>query len=130
MRKFLESYKRLKPFTDDEAWFLFKLAAWGEAAGWTILITGILLGHILKTNLPVLIAGQFHGLLFLTYMVSTLAVSPSMSWRFKKILAAILCGVPPYGSLVFEFFQAGKNNSRKLKVMMHSLYLRNLSAAD
>ena len=58
-----------KPFTEREAWGLFRLAAFGEAFGWTILILGVAINRYNLTGakyaLP--IAGQIHGSLFLIY---------------------------------------------------------------
>jgi integral membrane protein len=130
MKKLLEGYKSFTPFTTHEAWFLFKLAAWGEAAGWTLLISGIICGKIIHNNIPVLITGQFHGILFLIYVAASIMLAPSLGWTLKRTLAAGLCSVPPYGSLVFEFWQARRINSRELKLMMHSLYLSRLLITD
>jgi integral membrane protein len=92
------------PFTEQEAWGLFRLAAIGEAVGWTVLITGIL---IRKYKLPghtfaVILAGQIHGTLFIVYFGILIATYSSLGWSRKKFLLAVLVGVPPYGTLLFE----------------------------
>lgn len=130
MKKLLENYRNFKPFTGQEAWFLFKLAAWGEAIGWTLLISGIICGKIIHNNIPVLITGQFHGILFLIYITASITLAPSLGWTLKRTLTAGLCSVPPYGSLVFELWQSKIINSRELRLLMHSLYLSRLPAAD
>lgn len=102
MKKFIEGYKRFTPFTDEEAWSLFKMAAWGEAVGWTLLISGIICQEVIHNNIPVLITGQFHGLLFLIYIAASVILAPSLRWPLRRTLIAGLCAVPPYGSLLFE----------------------------
>ena len=126
----LSRYYSFKPFTEAEAWTLFKLAAYGEALGWTILITGMALGHFLHSGLPVLIAGQFHGVLFLIYFAAAALLSPSLSWPPKRILTAIISGVPPYGSLIFELWQAHNLKLSRLNTILGSLYLVGLETAD
>lgn len=102
----LDKYYKLKIFTKAEAWTLFKLAAYGEAVGWTVLIVGIILTHYLHSNTPVLLAGNFHGIFYIFYFVMAILTAPCMDWRIKKTIVAIVCGIPPYGSLVFEQWQA------------------------
>ena len=124
----LNKYFSFKPFSASEAWTIFKLAAFGEAIGWTVLITGVILGHYLHSSLPVLIAGQFHGILFLIYLATAVLASPSLFWRPGKILLAVACGVPPYGSLVFELWQAHRLNRHKLRFTLQTVYLTRLSS--
>jgi integral membrane protein len=87
---------------------LFRLAAFAEAAGWTLLISGILSErYIWKTSkIPVLITGQLHGMSFLTYFAAVLVLSPSLNWKLGKTMLATLCGVLPYGSLILEVILA------------------------
>lgn len=126
----ITKYQNFRPFTEAEAWVLFRLAAIGEAIGWTILITGLILAHFLHNDLPVLIAGQFHGVLFLIYFAAVIAVSPSIPWGLRKTLLAAACGVPPYGSLVFEVWQSHKMNQGKLSLTLCGLYLSRLAVSD
>ena len=105
-RRVLDKYYKFKVFTKHEAWTLFKLAAYGEAVGWTVLIVGIVLSHYLHSNVPVLIAGNFHGVFYIFYFVMAILTAPCLEWKIKRALVAIVCGIPPYGSLIFEQWQA------------------------
>lgn len=102
----LSHYKSLSPFSEDEAWLLFKLAAIGEACGWTILISGLAVKAFITpgSSIPVQIAGQIHGLLFLIYVSAAIGLAPSLGWSLKRTFIAGLCSVPPYGSLLFEIW--------------------------
>jgi integral membrane protein len=97
-------YQQFRPFTDEEAWMLYRLAAFSEAVGWTLLIIGIACKElpVWWNQIPVGIAGRVHGVLFLIYFVAVLLLAPSMGWSWKRIFFACLFGNPPYGSLVFE----------------------------
>jgi len=128
MKKFLKNYKKFTPFTDEEAWVLFKLAAWGEATGWTLLISGILCREIIHNNIPVLIAGQIHGILFLVYIAAAVILSPSLRWRHHRTLIAGLCAVPPYGSLLFELWVAHDRRKSQFHILSSSVFYRLLIA--
>lgn len=130
----LEAYeKRFRPFTDDEAWTLFRLAAYAEAGGWTLLISGLgLKQYVLHgNNIPVLVAGQIHGTLFIIYIVACALLYPSLRWSRPGAMLAGLASVPPYGSLIFEWWAAHRRGQTALR--HHSrllLYRHFLQAAD
>jgi integral membrane protein len=128
MKKLLENYKRFTPFTNQEAWLLFKLAAWGEAVGWTLLISGIICGKVIDNNIPVLIVGQIHGILFLAYITAAVILSPSLRWRYHRTLIAGLCAVPPYGSLLFELWVAHDRRKNQFHIFSSSIFYRLLVA--
>jgi len=104
LKKSYAGYIGFKPFTDAEAWMLFKLAAFGEAIGWTLLIIGVLMRRLPVSwnEMPVQYAGHIHGILFLLYIVAVLVLSPSLGWSWYRTLIAGACSVPPYGSLAYE----------------------------
>lgn len=104
----LQKWESFRPFTEQEAWGLFRLAAIGEAVGWTLLITGIAIEHF---HLPgqdyaVAIAGQIHGLLFFAYFGALTAGYSSLRWPRWQMLVGLAAGVPPYGSIIFEQWAA------------------------
>lgn len=95
-------------FDDREAWLIFRLAAFGEAIGWTLLITGIAYKHFGLPNGPdvLTVLGQTHGTLFFGYAAAVLAVASSLRWSKLEFLVAAAVSVPPYGTLVYEKFLA------------------------
>jgi integral membrane protein len=125
------NYKKFKPFTDSEAWTLFKIAAIGEACGWTLLISGILCQRYLlpHSKIPVLVTGQIHGTFFLIYMAAAVVLSPSLGWSLRRAVIAVLCGVPPYGSLIFELWTSNERQKRELINLSYFLYYRYLITA-
>jgi integral membrane protein len=103
-------------FTDREAWNLFRLAAFGEAFGWTLLISSLVFQHYVTpgNNIPIDIAGQIHGTIFLVYIAAVVILHPSLSWSPKRTLIAGLVSVPPYGTLVFEQWVAHQRHKEAL----------------
>lgn len=123
MKFVLERYEKLRPFTDDEAWLLFRIAAIAEACGWTLLIAGILIERYLTpgNNTAILIAGNLHGTIYLVYFAAALVLYPSLGWSRWNGFAALLAGVPPYGSLLFEMWMAHKRRDTGFKTYRHYL---------
>lgn len=133
MLTLLKRFEAARPFTEDDAWLLFRIAAFGEAIGWALLITGILIGKYLTpgNDTAVLIAGQTHGILFLAYMAAALGLYPSLGWSRLKAAFALAFGVPPFGTLVFELWAAYKRRNRGFKTYrQYLLYNRILQSAQ
>lgn len=103
---FIRKFEHNQLFTEDESWMLFRISAYAEAFGWTLLITGIAIERYLipGNTIPVQIAGQIHGTLFLGYAVASLGLYPTLRWSRKRACVALLASVPPYGSLLFELW--------------------------
>ncbi len=119
----LRTFESARPFSEEEAWFLFKLGAIAEACGWAMLLTGMgLQRYMLHGNpAPVLIAGQIHGILFLLYALAGLGLYPCLGWRRGKALIATLASVPPFGSLLFEQWASRVRGRQHLQ--MYGTYL-------
>lgn len=97
-------YHRTHWFTDKEAWMLFRMFAFAEVVGWTLLISAIIYR---KFDMPlddifVSIAGTVHGLFFALYFIFVFITARSMLWGPKRASIALIAGMPPYTSLLFE----------------------------
>jgi len=101
IRQILYRFEHNQAFTNNEAWFLFRAAAFAEAIGWTLLICGIVIEHITGNHDPVAVAGRIHGMLFFAYLAAA-GLYPNLGWGRWRGLIALAASVPPYGSLVFE----------------------------
>jgi integral membrane protein len=112
-----------RPFTEGEAWLLFRITAIGEACGWTLLIAGILIERYITpgNNTAVLIAGQVHGMIFFGYLVAALGLYPSLGWSRWRAIFSLLASVPPYGTLVVEQWAAHKRHNAGFKTYHHFL---------
>jgi integral membrane protein len=111
MTNILRAFEHKRPFTEAEAWTLFRLAAFGEAIGWTLLIIGIVLRHATGSEIPVQIAGQLHGMIFFGYLVAALGLYPSLGWSRWRALFSLAASVPPYGTLLVEQYAAHRRHS-------------------
>jgi integral membrane protein len=97
-------YNHTHWFTDKEAWFIFRLGAFMEATGWTLLISAIMYRSF---GLPeyesfISVAGRLHGIFFVAYFASVIATARSMQWGIWRVVSALALGVPPFTSLLFE----------------------------
>jgi integral membrane protein len=110
LNSLLNKYEEFTPFTEHEAWGIFRIAAFAEAAGWTLLILGILIKQFIipSSDVPIKLAGRVHGTLFLLYIFVVVVFYPSQNWSKKRTVVAGLASVPPYGSLMFEQWAAYK----------------------
>lgn len=111
----IESYQ---PFSESEAWGLYRIIALAEAVGWSLLIAGIAIQH---THWPVHqyavpIAGQLHGTIFLIYYAVNIVIYGSLRWSRTKMFLALASGVPPFGTLVFEQYAAHARVARFRKI--------------
>ena len=114
MHGFLERFEHNSVFTDEDGWMLFRLAAFGEAIGWTLLITGIGLSRYVFANnqASIVIAGRLHGVLFLAYVTAAVGLYPTLKWSRTKAFFALLVSVIPYGSLIFERWVHGQRANK------------------
>ena len=113
MVKTIRRFETVRPFTEAEAWLLFRIAAVAEAAGWTLLIAGIIADRYVPHDgsSMLLLAGRMHGMLFLLYCLASVGLYPSLGWPRWRALGALAFSVPPYGSLLFEQWAAAKRHN-------------------
>ncbi len=121
LQRLVSMFERNKVFTDSEAWLLFRIGAIAEAVGWTLLITGIALQEITGSHIPVLIAGQIHGMLFFGYAAAAAGLYPSLGWSRWQAFCAVAASVPPYGSLLIEQWAHYQRMRRQAQVYSHAM---------
>lgn len=81
----------------------FRIAAIAEAISWAGLLIGMFLKRVLDvTDVGVTVFGPLHGVLFLGYVVVAIATWSILRWNGKVGIVAVLAGIPPFGSVVFE----------------------------
>ncbi|MEY7971691.1 DUF3817 domain-containing protein [Saccharomonospora xinjiangensis] len=87
----------------NKAAVLFRVVAIAEAFSWTGLLVGMFLKYVVELGeggVPVL--GMVHGVLFVLYVVTTLAVARPLGWRFGTVVMALLAAIPPLFTWLFE----------------------------
>lgn len=107
-RPFIWAYNKTHWFTDKEAWGIYRLFAFAEAVGWTLLIAAIVYRgfELPYASSMITVAGRIHGMIFVSYFVIVLLTARSMGWGVWRIGGALLAGMPPYTSVVFEQIMA------------------------
>ncbi len=130
--KLIGSYNDFRPFTAAEAWGLFRLAAIGEAVGWTLLIIGVGCQHLPVSwnQIPVQLAGRIHGTLFLLYITAVVVLSPSLGWSLMRTLMGGAASVPPYGSLMFELWAGNRKRQQEFVGLLGLVRLAQLPATE
>lgn len=117
-RWFVALYNKTHWFTDQEAWGIFKFFAILEAVGWTLLIVSIIYRRLglPEADSVVSFAGHLHGIGFVFYFLFTFLTARSMGWGLKTIASAVVLGMPPYGSIVFEQYMAWRRKNKPVFV--------------
>jgi integral membrane protein len=74
-----------------------------EGASFLVLL-GIAMPLKYLAGLPqaVRVVGMLHGLLFVLYVAAVLGVSVSLRWPPRRVLAALVASVVPFGPFVFD----------------------------
>lgn len=132
MTQLIRKFESNQVFSADESWMLFKLCAFAEAIGWTLLIAGILISRFVLANnqMPIQIAGRIHGMLFLAYLLASIGLYPTLKWPRHKALIALLSSVPPYGSLVFEQWESNRRKGEHFNIHKNFVVFKILTAAN
>ncbi len=101
-------YNKTHWFTDKEAWTMFRLFAFAESIGWTMLIGAIVYKafNLPMHDLAISVAGRIHGTFFIFYFIIVLISARSMGWGIWRLLGGLFAGMPPYTSLLFEQIMA------------------------
>lgn len=82
---------------------MFRRAAVAEAVTWAGLLAGMFLKYVTKTTeAGVQVFGMLHGVVFIGYVLVTLAVSVDQRWSRGRTLLGLACAVPPFLTLWFE----------------------------
>ena len=82
---------------------LFRATAVAEAVTWALLLTGMVLEHVTHTTeIGVQVGGMLHGVVFLAYVLSALAVAVDGRWSRGRTMLALAVAVPPFLTVWFE----------------------------
>ncbi|MTD52670.1 DUF3817 domain-containing protein [Amycolatopsis pithecellobii] len=87
-----------------KAALVFRVAAVAEAFSWAGLVIGMILKYGFSASheggVPVL--GMVHGVIFICYVLVTLAVFRPLGWKPKTLVLALLASIPPLFTWWFE----------------------------
>lgn len=82
---------------------LFRRVAIAEAITWALLLTGMFLKYVTHTTeLGVKVFGMIHGIVFISYVVTTVTVWIDQKWTARRGIGALLASIPPFVTIVVE----------------------------
>lgn len=82
---------------------LFRATALAEAVTWALLLTGMFLKYVTRTTeVGVQVGGMLHGVVFLAYVLSAIALAVDARWSPGRTVLALVCAVPPFLTVWFE----------------------------
>ena len=82
---------------------LFRRIAIAEAITWGLLLIGMFLKYVTHTTqLGVQIFGMIHGIVFISYVVTTVTVWVDQKWTAQRGIGALLASIPPFVTIVVE----------------------------
>ncbi|HWU31833.1 MAG TPA: DUF3817 domain-containing protein [Marmoricola sp.] len=86
---------------------LFRRIAIAEAITWALLLFGMLLKYgTHTTELGVKVFGMIHGIVFISYVVTTVTVWVDQKWSAKRGIGALLASIPPFVTIAVELMAA------------------------
>lgn len=86
---------------------LFRRVAVAEAFTWAGLLSGMFLKYVTQTTeVGVQVFGMLHGVVFIGYVLVTLAVAVDQQWSRGRTLLGLASAVPPFLTLWFERYAA------------------------
>lgn len=86
---------------------LFRRVAVAEALTWAGLLAGMVLKYVTRTTeVGVQVFGMLHGVVFIGYVLVTLAVAVDQQWSRGRTLLGLASAVPPFLTLWFERYAA------------------------
>lgn len=87
---------------------IFRLVAILEAITWLALLIAMFFKWVLGHEEAVAVPGMTHGIVFVVYLVVAVVTAVKLRWNLTTTLLALIASVPPFGTLVFEWW-AQKN---------------------
>jgi integral membrane protein len=82
---------------------LFRRVAVAEAITWALLLSGMVLKYgTHTTDVAVKVFGMIHGIVFISYVVTTVTVWVDQKWTVRRGIGALLASIPPFVTIVVE----------------------------
>ena len=82
---------------------VFRRVAIAEAITWALLLFGMVLKYVTHTtDLAVRVFGMAHGIVFITYVVTTTLVWIDQRWTARRGVGALLASIPPFVTYLVE----------------------------
>ncbi|NDK92407.1 DUF3817 domain-containing protein [Gordonia desulfuricans] len=94
----------------------FRIVAWLEALSWLALLIAMFFKWVLGHEEAVAIPGAVHGGVFILFILISLVTAVSLRWNVKITALALISSIPPFGSVIFEWWAARNGHLAELSV--------------
>ncbi|MCX2964047.1 DUF3817 domain-containing protein [Gordonia aquimaris] len=94
----------------------FRLVAVLEAITWLALLIAMFFKWVLGHEEAVAIPGMVHGIVFVVFVVVSLITAVQLRWGLKVTAWALVSSIPPFGTLVFEWWAQRNGHLAELSV--------------
>ncbi|MDL9944515.1 DUF3817 domain-containing protein [Gordonia sp. ABSL11-1] len=82
----------------------FRFVAVLEAITWLALLIAMFFKWVLGHTEAVAVPGMVHGIVFVLFVVVSLITAVQLRWGVVVTVLALVSSVPPFGTLVFEWW--------------------------
>ncbi|MGC4932450.1 DUF3817 domain-containing protein [Gordonia sp. DT30] len=82
----------------------FRFVAVLEAITWAALLVAMFFKWVLGHTEAVQIPGMVHGIVFIVFVAISLLTAYALRWNAKITGLALVSSIPPFGTLVFEWW--------------------------
>ncbi|MFT4087045.1 MAG: DUF3817 domain-containing protein [Gordonia sp. (in: high G+C Gram-positive bacteria)] len=82
----------------------FRFIAVVEAITWAVLIVAMVVKRVADMDSAIRVPGMVHGIAFIVFVVITFLTARSLGWNWKVLLLALFSSLPPFCTVVFEWW--------------------------
>lgn len=92
----------------------FRFVAIAEAITWLALLIAMFFKWVLGHEEAVRIPGMVHGIVFVVFCIVALITARALKWNLVVTGLALVSSIPPFGTLVFEWWAARNGHLAEL----------------
>ncbi|MDL9938786.1 DUF3817 domain-containing protein [Gordonia sp. ABSL1-1] len=92
----------------------FRFVAVLEAITWAILIVAMVIKRVFDNEDAIFVPGMAHGVVFVAFILVALLTAFALRWNAKVTLLALVSSIPPFGTIVFEWWAARNGHLAEL----------------
>ncbi|MCM3897607.1 MULTISPECIES: DUF3817 domain-containing protein [Gordonia] len=82
----------------------FRFVAVLEAITWAALLVAMFFKWVLGYTEAVAVPGMVHGIVFVVFVLISIVTAVSLRWSLSVTALALISSIPPFGTLVFEWW--------------------------
>lgn len=92
----------------------FRFVAILEAITWFALIIAMIVKRVADNDGAVQVPGMVHGIVFIAFVAISFLTAKALAWNVKVTGLALVSSIPPFGTLVFEWWAARNGHLAEL----------------